>query len=373
VSLWTLAVQHPWASVCLAIAVVALALWAIARAWLRGPDLAAFDRPADPPIGAAQPPGPEHHAVVASLGRVAEVLKGVPMGEHLKVLRRYMDDMFPGADPECSITPVAPGAQGAPVPGEWVLAPGADPARRTLYIHGGAYTMGSPRSHRPLTTAFSRLTGGAVFAIDYRLMPEHPRLAGIEDCRAAYAWLLGHGPQGAAAAARVWVAGDSAGGNLTLSLIAWVRDNGLRAPDGAVAFSPATDATLVNPSLRANVATDPMLGPMFGKLTRVPQTLLLWFVWWQNRLRPCDARLSPVYGDLTRLPPTLVQASACEMLVDDARRWVNRARAAGSPAQLQTWAHMVHVWQLFHAELPQGREALEAVRRFIAQTDGPRT
>ena len=93
-----------------------------------------------------------------------------------------------------------------------------------------------------------------MLAIDYRLMPEHPRRAGIEDCRTAYRWMLEHGPDGAAPAQAVFVAGDSAGGNLTLSLIAWVRDQGLRAPDAAVALSPLTDATLASPSLRTNVA-----------------------------------------------------------------------------------------------------------------------
>jgi acetyl esterase/lipase len=235
-----------------------------------------------------------------------------------------------------------------------------------LYIHGGAYVMGSPRSHRRLTTKLSDLTGAAVLAIDYRLMPEHQRRAGIDDCRTAYRWLLDHGPQGPAPAAKVWVAGDSAGGNLTLSLIAWVRDAGLRAPDAAVALSPATDATLGSPSLHAHIATDPMLGPLFGRLTRIPRSLLLWGAWLQTRINPRDPLVSPVYGDLSRLPPVLVQASEAEMLRDDARRYVNRAAAAGSPVRLQTWEHMVHVWQIFHPELTEGREALEEVRKFLA-------
>ena len=115
------------------------------------------------------------------------------MRQRNAVLRKYMDDIFADRDARtCSITPV----DCAGVPGEWVLAPGADPARRTLYIHGGAFMMGSPKSHRTLTSRFSELTGGAVLAIDYRLMPEHPRRAGIEDCRNAYRWMLEHGPQG---------------------------------------------------------------------------------------------------------------------------------------------------------------------------------
>jgi acetyl esterase/lipase len=234
-----------------------------------------------------------------------------------------------------------------------------------LYIHGGGFIMGSPLSHRRLTSRLSELMGAAVFSLDYRLMPEHPRLAGIEDCRAAWRWLIDNGPAGPLPAANLWLAGDSAGGNLTLSLIAWIRDAGLRAPDAAVAFSPLTDTSLGSPSLRGNLATDPMLGQVFGHLARLPDVALLWLGWLQNRMRPSDPRISPVYGDLSRLPPVLVQASEAEILYDDARRWVNRARAAGSPARLQTWPHMVHVWQIFHPDLPEGRQALEEAGRFL--------
>jgi len=251
------------------------------------------------------------------------------------------------------------------VPGEWVLAPGADPRRRTLYIHGGAFMMGSPKSHRTLTSRFSALSGGAVLAVDYRLMPEHPRRAGIEDCRQAYRWLLDHGPAGPSSADAVFVAGDSAGGNLTLSLLQWVRDQGLRPPDAAVALSPLTDATLASPSIRAHVHSDPMLGPLFGALARMPQWLLLWMGWWQTRIRPNDPLVSPLRGDLSRLPPVLLQASETEMLFDDSQRYANRARAAGSEVRLQCWNHMVHVWQIFNPELPEAEQALAEIGKFL--------
>jgi acetyl esterase/lipase len=151
-----------------------------------------------------------------------------------------------------------------------------------------------------------------------------------------------------------------------LSLIAWVRDEGLREPDAAVALSPATDSTSASPSLKSNLATDPMLGPLFAPLAKVPRSMLLLFGWMQNRINPRDPLISPVYGDLSRLPPLLVQASESEMLLDDARRYVNRARAAGSPARLQTWDHMVHVWQIFNPELPEAHQALEEIRKFLA-------
>jgi acetyl esterase/lipase len=343
------------------IVVVVGGLWAVAAFHLRGEDLSAFDGPTGERFSSGDAPGAEIQAVIASLGGIRTLLKGVPMRQRNAVLRKYMDEVFAGRELNVSIAPV----NCAGVPGEWVLAPGADPARRTLYIHGGAFIMGSPRSHRTLTSQFSSLTGGAVLAIDYRLMPEHPRRAGIEDCRSAYRWMLEHGPAGAAPAQAVFVAGDSAGGNLTLSLIQWVRDQGLRAPDAAVALSPLTDATLSSPSLRTNLPSDPMLGPLFGPLARLPHTLLLWFGWMQTRIRPRDPLVSPLRGNLAGLPPVLLQASEVEMLFDDSQRYVNRAQAAGSPVRLQRWNHMVHVWQIFNPELPEAREALAEIGKFL--------
>jgi acetyl esterase/lipase len=335
-------------------------VWTVARFHLRGDDLSVFDRPTGERF-ARDTPGAEIAAVVQSLGKVPLLLQGVPMRQRNAVLRKYMDEIFADRVFDASFTAV----DAAGVPGEWVLAPGADPARRTLYIHGGAFMMGSPRSHRTLTSQFSLLTGGAVLAIDYRLMPEHRRSAGIEDCRSAYRWILEHGPTGAAPAHTVFVAGDSAGGNLTLSLIQWVRDQRLRAPDAAVALSPLTDATLASPSLRTHIDSDPMLGPLFGPMARIPNTLLLWIGWIQTRINPRDPVISPLRGDLAGLPPVLLQASEAEMLFDDSQRYANRAQAAGSQVRLQRWTHMVHVWQIFNPELPEAREALAEIGKFL--------
>ncbi len=342
-------------------------LWAVARVWLCGPDLRAFDQPTGRQFLPGTAPSLEHRQVVASLGQMRQLLHRAPQRQRLVLLRQHLDKVFSVQSPGTTFEPTD--ADG--VPAEWVAAPGADTTRRLLYIHGGGFIVGSPQSHRRLTTRLAELTGGVVLAIHYRLMPEHRRGAGIDDCRRAYRWLLANGPGGAvggaSAASKVWVAGDSAGGNLTLSLIAWVRDSGLRAPDAAVAFSPATDATLASPSLRAHAKTDAMLGPVLAPWLWVPRSALLWATWLYTRINPRDPVVSPLYGDLSRLPRVLVQVSAAEMLHDDARRYVNRAIAAGSPAQLQTWAHMVHVWQIFHPELPEGRAALEEVGRFLAE------
>jgi acetyl esterase/lipase len=145
----------------------------------------------------------------------------------------------------------------------------------------------------------------------------------------------------------------------------------LRAPDAAVALSPITDCTLASPSLRANVRTDVMLGPMLGPLARLPAWVLLWIGYLRARVNPRDPVVSPVRGDLANLPPTLLQACESEMLFDDSRRYANRARAAGSPVRLQSWSHGLHAWQIFNPELSPARDALEEVGRFLAQAAPP--
>jgi len=139
-----------------------------------------------------------------------------------------------------------------------------------------------------------------------------------------------------------------------------------------VALSPLTDATLSSPSLRNNLHSDPMLGPLFGPMARVPQWLLLWFGWLQTRIRPNDPLISPLRADLSRLPPLLLQASEVEMLFDDSQRYVNRAQAAGSPVRLQRWSHMVHVWQIFNPELPEARQALQQIGQFLNAAAPPK-
>lgn len=227
--------------------------------------------------------------------------------------------------------------------------------------------MGSPRSHRNITNRFSEIAGCAVLAIDYRLMPEHSRGAGIEDCRKAYEWMLSNGPEGPSAAEKVYIAGDSAGGNLSLMMSAWSRDHGSRKADAIVALSPVTDMTLGSPSMKDNIETDAMLGPMFRGMAKIPRSLLLWMGFFQNRTTPANPVLSPVFRNLDNLPPTLVQASEAEMLFDDGRRYVNRAVSHGSPAKLQTWQHVVHVWHMFYPQLPEAAEAWDEIEKFMQE------
>jgi acetyl esterase/lipase len=216
-----------------------------------------------------------------------------------------------------------------------------------------------------ITTQLARVAGAAVLALDYRLMPEHKRRELIADCQTGYRLILDHGPEGSAPVRELFVAGDSAGGGLTLMLIAWARDEGLRAANGAIAISPGVDTTLSSPTLKSNLKTDQMLGPGLEGFMKIPDSIRLLILWVINRMTPRNPLISPVFGDLSGLPPVLVQVSEDEIMLGDARRYVNKARAAGTQAELETWPGMLHVWHLFEPILPEAREAFERIRQFV--------
>jgi len=136
-----------------------------------------------------------------------------------------------------------------------------------------------------------------------------------------------------------------------------------------IALSPLADSSYSGPSIRSNVLTDVMLGPLFGALLKIPKAILGWIFLLENRIRPSNPLVSPVFGDLSRLPPTLLQVSEAEMLLDDARRYVNKARSAGSPVYFQSWAGLLHVWQIFYPEVPEAREAWDHISGFLERVE----
>ena len=332
--------------------------------YLRGEDLSYLDAPQPPkPVGEASA---EHHEVVASLREFSSAAKAGSRKDRVRILRDLMDAMSDDREFVSEFRAVDLGG----IAGEWVLAPGVDTRRRVLYIHGGAWIAGSPKSHRAITNRLSVDLNAAVFSLDYRLMPEYRRMAGIFDCQNAYRWILDNGPDGKEALDFLLVGGDSAGGSLTLVTLAWARDQGLRAADAGIVFSPSTDVTMTSPSLFANIPTDPMLGPAFGALSKVPKLVLWWSTWITSRMRPSDPLVSPLRGDLAGLPPILVLVSEQEMLFDDAYRYVTKAQAAGSPVELQSWPYMVHVWPIFNPELPEAEEAFANIAEFVDSASG---
>ena len=358
-------------TILLTLLIIIAAFWAFSAFFMSGEDLTRYDRVEDEEAMVSFPghggPSQAHWVAVEAIKQFGNQVIGLSRKQRLVAMRQFMDGMSANRKYTSQFVSVDVGG----VPAEWVLAPGANPARRVLYIHGGAFVAGSPLSHRNITNCYSEILGAAVLAIDYRLMPENQRIDGVEDCRTAYRWILENGPDGSDELEHLVVSGDSAGGNLTLSLAAWVRDQGLRAPDAVVALSPTVDATFSSPSIKTNLASDVMLGPMFSVLLKIPVAVRKWFFVLENRFNPSNPLVSPVFGDLAALPDTLIQVSEAEMLLDDARRYVLKARASGTRAVVQSWGHMLHVWQLFYPELPEAGEAWDEIHKFVETTRKP--
>lgn len=253
--------------------------------------------------------------------------------------------------------PKVPGVQLAKVkvgdvPCEWVLTPGADPDVRLLYLHGGGWVSGSGGNYLPLAADISAAAKCAVLLPDYRLAPEYRFPAGLDDCVAVHEWLVANGPSGSGVAKATFVAGDSAGGNLTLATLLALRDRKLTLPAGGIAISPATDFTLASESLRSVV--DPIISA---------RTMPEFRDRYLDKMDPRNPLASPVFGDFRGLPPLLIQAGEHEMLRDDSIRVTKKARSDGLPVILEIWPGMVHVFQI--RGLPESRKAIEHIADFI--------
>ncbi|HTW33020.1 MAG TPA: alpha/beta hydrolase [Rhizomicrobium sp.] len=238
------------------------------------------------------------------------------------------------------------------VPTERVSAAGASAAHAILYIHGGGFVGGSPATHRALTWRLAKETGLPVYAIDYRLAPEHPFPAGLEDCVTAYRTLLEKG----IASGAIAVGGDSAGGNLTLALALKLKASGLPQPAALVCLSPVTDLSEPAPSHKTNTRSDAMFD------ARTFDTVAKSYCPGHDA---SDPLVSPRRGDVAGLPPTLFQASGAEMLRDDSVLMADRMRAAGVPVTIEIWPKVAHVWQVTADMLPEGRAAIAKIAAFI--------
>ena len=238
------------------------------------------------------------------------------------------------------------------IPCEWVLAPGADPDLRLLYLHGGGWVSGSGGNYLPLAADISLAAKCAVLLPDYRLAPEHPFPAGLEDCIGAYDWLIENGPSGPRAAKATFIAGDSAGGNLTLATLLALRDRKRPLPAGGISLSPATDFTLASASLKT--VHDPIISA---------RTMPEFRTRYLGKTDPRNPLASPVFGDYRGIPPLLIQVGEHEMLRDDSVRVAKKALADGIPAKLEVWPGMVHVFQI--RGLPESREAIEHIADFM--------
>ena len=238
------------------------------------------------------------------------------------------------------------------VPSELVSASGASEDAATLYLHGGGYVIGSPKTHREFARRLSAASRARVLVIDYRLAPESPFPAPVEDAVSAYRWLLseGYAPE------KLSIAGDSAGGGLTAATLVSIRDQGLPLPACGVCLSPWVDMEGIGDSMTSRADRDPMV----QKEGLVGMAGLY--------LADADPRsplAAPMYADLEGLPPILIQVGASETLFDDAVRLDKKARAAGVETTFEEWDDMIHVWHIFAPILDEGQQAIERMTEFM--------
>ncbi|MHA1645307.1 MAG: alpha/beta hydrolase [Candidatus Freyarchaeota archaeon] len=239
------------------------------------------------------------------------------------------------------------------VPAEWITTPEAEARYAILYLHGGGYVAGSIKTHRDLASRISRTSKARVLLIDYRLAPEHPFPAAVEDVTTAYRWLVS---AGGIEPNNLIVTGDSAGGGLTVASLVNLRDEGDTLPAGAVCLSPWTDLACTGETLRSKAEVDPFITPEgIEFMARV----------YLKDADPKNPLASPLYADLKGLPPMLIQVGTSEILLDDSLRLADRAKAAGVNVELDVWEDMIHVFAAFAAFAPEGRQAIERIGEFV--------
>jgi acetyl esterase/lipase len=240
---------------------------------------------------------------------------------------------------------------------EWVSAPDADAGRAVLYLHGGGYVIGSINTHRSLAARLSRASRARVLVIDYRLAPEHPHPAAVDDAVAAYRWMLAQGLK----PARITVAGDSAGGGLTVATLLAIRDAKLPLPGAGACLSPWVDLEGIGESMTTKAGVDPIVQKT-GLLQMAAAYL--------GGKDPRTPLAAPLYADLSGLPPLLIQVGTAETLLDDASRLAERARKAGVTVSYEPWESMIHVWHLFAPMLDEGQQAIDRIGEFVRKQAG---
>ncbi|HOD15405.1 MAG TPA: alpha/beta hydrolase [Spirochaetota bacterium] len=281
------------------------------------------------------------------------------LANRLNIAKQYKSvnragDMFAGmflrVPKTCEISFVDAGG----VPGEWIGHAGPDSGRRIFFIHGGGYVLFSTKIYRDLIYRIARASDARVLAVNYRLAPEHPHPAAVDDVMAAYRRLLETGVK----PSRVAVMGDSAGGGLTLVLLQKLRDKKLPLPACAVCLSPWTDLTLSGAAHRENRVRDPMMRK------NILHDCIAHYV---GTSKPSIPAISPLFGKFSQLPPLLFQVGTEEVLLDDSRMAAERAANAGTIAELQVWPGMIHDFQMWAKVLPDSRRAIRAIGHFVKQ------
>lgn len=286
----------------------------------------------------------------AQLAKVLEIIQSQPRNPNATVgqMRGGMEKVAERVASDVKCEAVDAGG----VKAEWIVPPGAADDRVVLYLHGGGYVMGSINTHRAMIARIARASQARALALDYRMAPEHPFPAAVEDSTAAYRWLLAQGYK----PSKIAISGDSAGGGLTLATLLALRDAGTPLPAAAAPISPWTDMEGTGASVKTRAAKDPMV----GSANLLPMAKM--YVGDHNAKDPLA---SPLYGDYRGLPPLLIQVGDAEILLDDSTRVAERAKAAGVKVDLEVWDEMMHVWHVFAKILPEGQQAIDKIGKFI--------
>ena len=284
------------------------------------------------------------------LKNVIERIKSQPQNPNATIEKRRagMERISEHVASDVTCEPVNAGG----VPAEWIAAPGAVQDRAILYLHGGGYVIGSINTHRAMIARIARASNARALAIDYRLAPEHPFPAAVDDATAAYKWLLAEGYE----PGKIVIAGDSAGGGLTLAALVALRDSGVPMPAGAVPISPWTDLEGTGESVRSRAAKDPMVTQ-----ANLAESAKQYY----GAHDPKDPLVSPLHANFRGLPPMLIHVGDAEILLDDSTRVAERAKLAGVKVELEVWDDMIHVWHVFAKLLPEGQQAIDKIGKFV--------
>lgn len=235
------------------------------------------------------------------------------------------------------------------------LEPVIQPIATILYLHGGGYCLGSLETHRAFLTYLCHITNTRILSIDYRLAPENPFPAALEDAMEAYRWLRNQ-----KCSSSVYISGDSAGGGLAISLILALKEQHAQLPEGGICFSPWTDLTLQGKTLVTNQKSDRLLKRQY--LARVAELYI-------SDQNPSSAYLSPLYGDLRGLPPLFIQVAKEEILLSDSLRLFEKIKKIKGLVTLEIWRNRFHAWPYMAPVLPEAKQSLHHVRKFIEEND----
>lgn len=286
------------------------------------------------------------------IGKVLEFLSNSDFPQDTLELRKSYDAMGELFPPAADVMLERVSANG--VAAEWSSTPGAKKDRVIMYVHGGGYVIGSIASHRHLVTELGRAAGSLALSLDYRLAPEHPFPAAVDDALAAYRFLLDQG----FLPGNIAIAGDSAGGGLTVATLLAIREAGLEQPACGFCISPWVDLEATGRSMTTQASRDPMV-QKDGLLGMAAAYL--------NGANPQTPLAAPLYGDFSGIAPLLIQVGAAETLLDDATRLASVAGAADVEVNLQIWPEMIHVWHFFHPMLGAARHAINGAGEIISK------